>query len=104
MGLAFSAFSLAYGIFEIPGGWLGDWLGPRKILMRVVVMWSAFTAATGLAVVTPSSRTLLSSLSTSHHKCRRASSVTFSSASRIFRRNADTFSKCSRAFTASNPA
>jgi MFS transporter, ACS family, glucarate transporter len=49
MGLAFSAFSLAYALFEIPGGWLGDWIGPRKVLMRVVVMWSFFTAATGYA-------------------------------------------------------
>jgi MFS family permease len=49
MGLAFSAFSLAYGLFEIPGGWLGDWIGPRKVLMRVVIMWSFFTAATGYA-------------------------------------------------------
>jgi ACS family glucarate transporter-like MFS transporter len=49
MGMAFSAFSLAYGLFEIPGGWLGDWIGPRKVLMRVVIMWSIFTAATGYA-------------------------------------------------------
>ena len=49
MGLAFSAFSLAYGLFEIPGGWLGDAIGPRKVLMRVVMMWSVFTAATGYA-------------------------------------------------------
>src|SRR5436190_3618831 len=49
MGLAFSAFSLAYALFEIPGGWLGDWIGPRKVLMRVVAMWSLFTAATGYA-------------------------------------------------------
>ena len=39
MGLAFSAFALSYALFEIPGGWLGDWIGPRKVLMRVVVMW-----------------------------------------------------------------
>ena len=49
MGLAFSAFAWAYAIFEIPGGWLGDWIGPRKVLMRVVIMWSVFTAATGYA-------------------------------------------------------
>lgn len=49
MGLAFSAFALAYAIFEIPGGWLGDWIGPRKVLLRVVLMWSVFTAATGYA-------------------------------------------------------
>src|SRR5258708_6631650 len=47
MGLAFSAFALSYALFEIPGGWLGDWIGPRKVLMRVVIMWSVFTAATG---------------------------------------------------------
>src|SRR5262245_59287174 len=47
MGLAFSAFAVAYALFEIPGGWLGDWIGPRKVLMRVVLMWSLFTAATG---------------------------------------------------------
>lgn len=49
MGYAFAAFGWAYALFEIPGGWLGDVIGPRKVLMRVVVMWSAFTALTGMA-------------------------------------------------------
>jgi MFS transporter, ACS family, glucarate transporter len=47
MGLVFSAFGLAYALFEIPGGWLGDWMGPRRVLMRIVMWWSIFTAATG---------------------------------------------------------
>ncbi|MEK7684568.1 MAG: MFS transporter [Verrucomicrobiota bacterium] len=47
MGYAFAAFGWAYALFEIPGGWLGDIIGPRKVLMRVVLMWSVFTAATG---------------------------------------------------------
>ncbi|MGI8605149.1 MAG: MFS transporter [Verrucomicrobiales bacterium] len=47
MGLAFSAFAWAYALFEVPGGWLGDWIGPRRVLIRVVVLWSCFTAATG---------------------------------------------------------
>ena len=47
MGWVFSAFALAYALFEIPGGWLGDQIGPRKVLMRVVIWWSVFTAATG---------------------------------------------------------
>jgi MFS family permease len=47
MGLAFSAFAWAYALFEIPGGWLGDRIGPRKVLMRVVILWSVFTAVTG---------------------------------------------------------
>ena len=49
MGFAFTAFGWAYAIFEIPGGWLGDRIGPRKVLMRVVGMWSIFTIATGWA-------------------------------------------------------
>lgn len=49
MGYVFSAFAWTYGLFEIPWGWLGDRIGPRKLLMRVVIWWSCFTAATGLA-------------------------------------------------------
>jgi MFS family permease len=49
MGYVFSAFTLAYALFEIPTGWLGDKIGPRKVLLRVVLWWSFFTAATGWA-------------------------------------------------------
>ena len=45
-----AAFAWAYAIFEIPGGWLGDKIGPRKVLMRIVIWWSIFTAATGWAM------------------------------------------------------
>src|SRR5678816_144739 len=47
MGWVFSAFTIAYAVFEIPSGWLGDTLGPRKVLTRIVLWWSAFTVATG---------------------------------------------------------
>jgi ACS family glucarate transporter-like MFS transporter len=47
MGWAFTAFGWAYALFEIPGGYLGDWIGPRKVLTRIVLWWSFFTAATG---------------------------------------------------------
>ena len=47
MGLVFSAFAAAYALFEIPSGFLGDKLGPRRVLMRIVIWWSAFTALTG---------------------------------------------------------
>ena len=46
MGYAFTAFGIAYGLFEIPGGWLGDRFGPRLVLLRVVSLWSIFTIAT----------------------------------------------------------
>jgi ACS family glucarate transporter-like MFS transporter len=49
MGWALSAFGWAYAAFEIPGGWLGDKIGSRKVLLRIVLWWSAFTAATGWA-------------------------------------------------------
>src|SRR5262249_12641263 len=48
MGWIFSAFTLAYAIFEIPSGWLGDVIGPRKVLTRIVLWWSAFTVGTGV--------------------------------------------------------
>jgi MFS family permease len=49
MGAVLSAFGWAYALFEIPGGFLGDWMGPRKVLLRIVLWWSFFTAATGWA-------------------------------------------------------
>ena len=45
----FSAFALAYAMFEVPTGWLGDKFGARKVLIRIVLCWLAFTALTGLA-------------------------------------------------------
>ena len=47
-GMVLAAFLAAYGIFEVPGGWLGDRFGPRLILTRIVVWWSGFTALTGV--------------------------------------------------------
>ena len=49
MGWVFSAFTFAYAVFEIPSGWMGDVVGPRKTLMRIVLWWSAFTTLSGLA-------------------------------------------------------
>ncbi len=49
MGLVFSAFTLAYALFEVPSGWFADRFGARVALARIVVWWSAMTAATGLA-------------------------------------------------------
>lgn len=42
------AFTLAYGLFEIPTGRWGDQWGARKILTRISLWWSAFTIFTGL--------------------------------------------------------
>ena len=48
-GMVLAAFLAAYGLFEVPVGWLGDRFGPRAILTRIVVWWSGFTALTGAA-------------------------------------------------------
>lgn len=49
MGWIFGAFGLAYALFEIPMGLLGDRLGVRRVLTQIVVAWSVCTALTGAA-------------------------------------------------------
>ncbi len=49
IGFVFGAFWLAYALFEIPSGWLGDRRGSRGTLTRIVLAWSVCTALTGLA-------------------------------------------------------
>lgn len=54
MGYVFSIFAMAYGLFEVPAGWLSDRMGQRRMLTRIVACWSVFTALTGLARALPS--------------------------------------------------
>jgi len=49
MGLVFSAFYVAYAVFEIPTGWWADKVGSRKVLTRIVTWWSTFTVLTSAA-------------------------------------------------------
>jgi MFS transporter, ACS family, glucarate transporter len=49
LGYVFSAFFLAYALFEIPSGWFGDRYGARGTLTRIVSAWSLFTMMTGAA-------------------------------------------------------
>jgi ACS family glucarate transporter-like MFS transporter len=48
MGFVHIAFTIAYGLFEVPTGHWGDRHGARRVLTRIVLWWSAFTALTGL--------------------------------------------------------
>lgn len=50
MSWVLAAFTLAYGLFEIPTGAWGDRYGSRRILTRIVIWWSAFTALTAACV------------------------------------------------------
>jgi ACS family glucarate transporter-like MFS transporter len=45
---AITAFAIAYAAFEIPAGAMGDRLGAKPMLIRIVVWWSVCTALTGL--------------------------------------------------------
>jgi ACS family glucarate transporter-like MFS transporter len=45
-GSIFSAFLIGYALFQTPGGWLADRLGPRYVLTIGVVWWGIFTALT----------------------------------------------------------
>jgi MFS family permease len=47
-GWVLSAYVIAYAVFEVPSGALGDRYGYRKELTRITVWWSFFTAATAL--------------------------------------------------------
>ena len=47
-GWVLGSFALAYAIFEIPSGVLGDRIGQRAVFIRIVLWWSLFTALTGL--------------------------------------------------------
>ena len=47
--LVLVAFQLAYALFEIPAGWMGDRFGPRITLLRVVGWFSLFVALTAFA-------------------------------------------------------
>ena len=49
MGIIFSAFVWAYALFQVPGGWLNDRFGPRRVLAIIVAYWSVMTAATAAA-------------------------------------------------------
>jgi ACS family glucarate transporter-like MFS transporter len=49
MGWIFSAFVLGYSFGLLPGGWLNDRLGPRRVLAFAIVWWSLFTMVTAIA-------------------------------------------------------
>jgi MFS transporter, ACS family, glucarate transporter len=46
IGWILASFRWGYALFQIPGGWLGDRIGPRRALSLIVCWWSFFTCAT----------------------------------------------------------
>jgi ACS family glucarate transporter-like MFS transporter len=49
MGWILGAFSLGYAWFHLPGGWLADRFGARRVLAGAIIWFSAFTALTTIA-------------------------------------------------------
>lgn len=60
LGHIFSGFVIGYALFQAPGGWLADRLGPRVVLTLAVVWWGVFTSL--LTFLTAGSPALLASL------------------------------------------
>lgn len=48
-GLLLSAFFFAYALMQIPGGWLIDRFGPRKMATAATLGWGVATATSGLS-------------------------------------------------------
>jgi MFS transporter, ACS family, glucarate transporter len=53
MGQVFSAFVFGYALCQIPGGWLGDRWGAKRVLTVAIIWWSICTALTAVAAVLP---------------------------------------------------
>lgn len=47
-GWVLAAFTFGYALMQIPGGWLADRIGSRPLLIAALLVWSLFTALTGL--------------------------------------------------------
>src|ERR1700693_3903211 len=48
MGVIFSAFIWAYALFQVPGGWLGDRFGPRRVLSSIMAYRTVIAILTTL--------------------------------------------------------
>lgn len=43
LGVVLSTFFIGYAIMQIPGGWLSDKFGSKKVIMTAILLWSIFT-------------------------------------------------------------
>jgi ACS family glucarate transporter-like MFS transporter len=51
LGIVFSAFGWAYCAAQVPGGWLLDRFGTKRVYLAGILLWSVFTAAQGMVVL-----------------------------------------------------
>ena len=50
-GYLYGAFSLGYMLFQIPGGWLLDRFGAKRVYGASIALWSVFTISQGTVSV-----------------------------------------------------
>jgi sugar phosphate permease len=50
MGIIFSAFIWSYSLFQVPGGWLGDRFGPRRVLSTIMGYRTVIALITTLSI------------------------------------------------------
>lgn len=50
MGIIFSAFIWSYALFQVPGGWLGDRFGPRKVLSSIMAYRTVIAVVTTFSI------------------------------------------------------
>ena len=62
MGYIFSAFAWAYVIGQIPGGWLLDKFGARRVYFWSLFLWSLFTVLIGFTDILGDTATIITSL------------------------------------------
>jgi len=62
IGGVFSAFFFSYAAFNVPGGWLADRYGPRRVLATAIFLWSLFTLLTAFAAALQSVLGIVGSL------------------------------------------
>jgi len=48
IGRVLGVFFLSYAVFQVPAGWASDRFGARPMLTLYIVLWSIFTALTGM--------------------------------------------------------
>lgn len=49
IGIVMSAFSWTYCIMQLPGGWLGDKIGSKKVMAIAISLWSVVTFILGFS-------------------------------------------------------
>ncbi len=59
MGYVFSAFAWAYVIFQLPGGWLLDRFGAKRIYGWSIALWSLFTLLQGCVGALPTAHVVV---------------------------------------------